>query len=151
MEGASRLDVGLSLQLWELAGATDRELCGVAWLAAACVQAFLEDAAGPVLLDALVAEREAASAKQYVARNVIHVATLSRDLAVLAVCAAAPCEDKDHCNCGARRGHGETADLERLGLAGPGAVVSTSWVALLERGVHRPGCEGCHRRLPGRR
>ncbi len=79
-EPAEALDVGFSMQLMELARATGGEMQAVSWLASDDVQAFLTDTCRALFLNSLEAERRAADAKQWVARKISHIATVSRDL-----------------------------------------------------------------------
>ena len=52
----------------------------IAWLVSPEVQTFLVTTVSKILINSLDAERKGAEAKQWVARKVSHVATVSRDL-----------------------------------------------------------------------
>ena len=79
-EPPERLDLGFSKEVQDIAKATGGEMDAVKWLASDPVQRFLCDVGIKVLMNSLQAEREAAEAKQWVARKVSHIATVSRDL-----------------------------------------------------------------------
>ena len=74
------LDVGVALQLQELAWAEGNEMAAIRWLASDSVQGFVEQLCEEGLCTSLAAERCMAEAKRWESCKVTHIATASRDM-----------------------------------------------------------------------
>ena len=74
---ADTLDVGVSMQLRDIAWKERNEAQALAWIASEPVQNFLEQICHKLLCHSLDAERKAAQVKQWEGRKVTHIATAS--------------------------------------------------------------------------
>ena len=76
-EESDILDVGVSLQLRDIALQGRNEAQALAWIASEPVQNFLEEICDKLLCHSLDAERKAAQVKKWESRKVTHIATAS--------------------------------------------------------------------------